>query len=123
MTYARRMPGMERIWLLFDASGDCEMLAFLDQLSGTERRKLLARLQRADLGHPLGTEQYRGLGPRLCEFKLHSPRALRVYAFVTSRGYVLCFGAPKAKPEVTQRHIARLRRMKEVFHEHGGHYR
>lgn len=114
---------MERIWLLFDDSDGCEMLDFLDRLTDSERRKLLARLERADLGHLLGTEHYRALGPGTHEFKLHSPRALRVYGFDTPRGRVLCFGAPKTKPAITQRHIARLRRLKEEFHERGAHYR
>ena len=57
---------------------------------------MLARLHDVDQnGPPPNQELFRWLdahrhrGVRLCEYKVHHPRACRAYAFKTDRGYVV----------------------------------
>jgi len=57
---------------------------------------MLARIKHVDLNGPtanqelfrwLDAQSHRGI--RLCEYKVHHPRACRAYAFRTSRGMVI----------------------------------
>ncbi|MDP3630097.1 MAG: hypothetical protein Q8S43_03985 [Actinomycetota bacterium] len=114
---------MRRIWLLCEDDGGCEMAGFFESLEPGTLRRIIARLDRTDrVGVTGNPEQYRVLDPPLCEFKVHSPQAIRVYAFATGRGWILCFGEKKAKPHVTQRRIDRLRALYQRFNDEGARY-
>lgn len=102
---ARAMPGRAggvkarrvgaRTWMLVSDTGQCQPLKYLSKNRETAP-VLLARIEDVDQNGPpanqelfkwLDTHTYRGL--RMCEYKVHHPRACRAYAFRTERGLVI----------------------------------
>lgn len=81
--------------MLVSESGRCQPLKYLSKHRETAPA-MLARFHYVDRnGTPSNPELFRWLGTenhrsfRLCEFKVHHPRACRAYAFMTSRGIVI----------------------------------
>lgn len=84
-----------RTWMLASDAGQCQPLKYLMKNRETAP-VMLARIRDVDLNGPpanqelfkwLDAHKHRGL--RLCEFKVHRPRACRAYAFQTERGLVI----------------------------------
>lgn len=85
----------ERTWMLVSASGQCQPLKYLKKNRETAPN-MRARIKDIDVnGPPPNKELFRWLdnhkhrGLRLCEYKVHHPRACRAYAFQTERGFVI----------------------------------
>ena len=84
-----------RTWMLVSASGQCQPLKYLRKNRETAP-VMLARIKDVDdNGPPANQELFKWLDPhkhrghRLCEYKVHHPRACRGYAFQTDRGLVM----------------------------------
>lgn len=81
--------------MLVSDSGRCQPLKYLMKNRETAPR-MRARIDDVDRnGPPDNPELFKWLdahkhgGMRLCEYKVHSPKACRAYAFLTSRGFVI----------------------------------
>jgi hypothetical protein len=81
--------------VLVTSSGQCQALRYLKQHRETAPR-VLARIRQIDLNGPLSNPElfrwldgHRHKGLRLCEYKVHSPRACRAFAFLSGRGFVI----------------------------------
>jgi hypothetical protein len=84
-----------RTWMLVSAAGRCQSLTYLRKNRDTAPR-MLARIHDVDRnGPPANQELFRWLdgynhrGCRVCEYKVHHPRACRAYGFQTERGWVI----------------------------------
>ena len=83
----------DRTWMLVSSSGQCQPKKYLKKNRETAP-VMLARIRDIDQnGPPSNQELFRWLdahrGLRLCEYKVHHPRASRAYAAKTHRGYVI----------------------------------
>lgn len=84
-----------RTWMLVSDGGRCQPLKYL--LKNRETAPImLARIDDVDRnGPPPNQELFKWLdahthrGHRLCEYKVHHPRACRAFAFQTARGLVI----------------------------------
>jgi len=81
--------------MLISPTGQCQPLKYLKKHRETAPR-MKARIDDVDRnGPPENPELFKWLdnhkhkGFRLCEYKVHSPRACRAYAFQTNRGFVI----------------------------------
>ena len=81
--------------MLVSETGQCQPLKYLKKNRETAP-VMLARINDIDANGPspnqelfrwLDNHKHRGF--RLCEYKVHHPRACRAYAFETGRGYVI----------------------------------
>ncbi len=81
--------------MLVSDAGQCQPMKYLNKNRETAPR-MKARIEDIDRNGPsenpelfkwLDVHKYRGM--RLCEYKVHGPRACRAYAFQTSRGLVI----------------------------------
>jgi len=118
-----------RSWMLVTASGQCQPLKYLRKHRETAAT-VMARIDEVDRNGPPGNpelfkwldlQRHRGL--RLCEYKVHHPRACRVYAFETPRGLVIARIEDKTGGE--QRFNATTRTVKAMidrFLEEGERY-
>lgn len=85
----------DRTWMLVSSSGQCQPKKYLKKNRETAPA-MLGRIKDIDLhGPPPNQELFRWLdrhkhkGLRLCEYKVHHPRACRAYVVETSRGFVI----------------------------------
>jgi len=85
----------DRTWMLVSSSGQCQPKKYLKKNRETAPA-ILARIRDVDQnGPPPNQELFRWLdehkhrGLRLCEYKIHHPRACRGYGVYTNRGYVI----------------------------------
>jgi hypothetical protein len=81
--------------MLVSSTGQCRPLEYLKKNRDTAPI-MIARIEDVDTnGPPANQELFRWLdahkhrGHRLCEYKVHHPRACRAYAFQTGRGLVI----------------------------------
>lgn len=81
--------------MLVSDSGQCQPKKYLKKHRETAP-VMLARIRDVDQNGPPPNQelfrwldQHRYLGLRICEYKVHHPRACRAYAFHTYRGYVI----------------------------------
>ena len=79
--------------MLVSDSGQCQAMKYLKKNRDTAP-SMLARIQDIDQSGPSPNQElfrwldgYRGL--RLCEYKVHHPRACRAFAAQTIRGYLI----------------------------------
>ena len=81
--------------MLVTESGQCQPLKYLRKNRETAPN-MLARIKDVDVNGPspnqelfrwLDNHKHRGF--RLCEYKVHHPRACRAYAFHADRGFVI----------------------------------
>lgn len=84
-----------RTWILVSNTGQCQPLKYLKKNRDTAPI-MIARIEDVDKnGPPANQELFRWLDMhkyrehRLCEYKVHHPRACRAYAFQTGRGLVI----------------------------------
>lgn len=85
----------ERTWVLVSESGVCQPLKYLRKHRETAP-VVMERINRVDRSGPLENpelfrwlDSHRHRGYRLCEYKIHHPRACRVYAFRSLAGFVV----------------------------------
>jgi hypothetical protein len=118
-----------RTWMLVSESGQCQPLKYLKKNRETAPN-MMARIKDIDSnGPPPNQELFRWLdshkqrGLRLCEYKVHHPRACRAYAFKTNRGYVIA--RIEDKTENDKQFNQTLKRVKaaiDEFFEEGEQY-
>jgi len=91
--------------MLVSASGQCQPLKYLRKNRETAP-VMVARIRDVDEnGPPANQELFKWLdahkprGHRLCEYKVHHPRACRGYAFQTERGLVIARIADKTQSD------------------------
>ncbi len=91
--------------MLTSRTGRCQPLKYLKKNRETAPY-MLARIRDVDRNGPtpnrelfrwLAGSKYRGF--RLCEYKVHHPRACRAYAFRTDRGFVIARVADKTEDD------------------------
>lgn len=91
---------------------------------------MVARIEWVDRqGPPANQELFRWLeepayrGFRLCEYKVHHPRACRAYVFLTERGFVIARIADKTtNAREFNKHIEAAKRSIDSFIEEGARY-
>jgi hypothetical protein len=108
-------------WMLVSASGQCQPLKYLKK-HGETAPQMLARIHDVDQnGPPANQELFRWLdshrhrGFRICEYKVHHPRACRAYAFVTGRGFVIA--RIEDKTDSDQQFNVSMRRVRAAIDE------
>jgi hypothetical protein len=107
--------------MLVSASGQCQPLKYLKKNVETAPQ-MLARISDVGMnGPPANQELFKWLdshkhrGHRICEYKIHHPRACRAYAFATGRGLVIV--RIEDKTENAQQFNVTMRRVKAAIDE------
>lgn len=107
--------------MLVSASGQCQPLKYLRK-NGETAPQMLARIKDVDQNGPpanqelfkwLDSQRHRGF--RICEYKVHHPRACRAYAFATDRGLVIA--RIEDKTESDQQLNVTMKRVKAAIDE------
>lgn len=115
--------------MLESDAGRCQPLKYLKKHRETAP-VMLARIEDIDKNGPLANQElfkwldahaYRGY--RMCEYKVHHPRACRAYAFRTKRGFVIVRIEDKTEDDHRfNRTINEVKKMFGRFLEEGERY-